>query len=133
MNAPSIDISDIFESSSVGLGTYGTDIFIGQEPETPHACVTIYDLPGEETEGKDGEEVYKARVQIRSRGIPGDYTGAYSKAKDAHDALHNLANETWSGARYIGIWCIEPGLLKYDDKKRPIVVFTCRIQRAAAY
>ena len=128
MNPSSEDIKDILESSAVGVGTFATDLFIGKEPDSPNACVTIYDTGGAEPEA--GYVYDYPTIQIRIRGEVGGYRNAYLKAKEVRDALHGRINEIWSSTRYIGIWAMSDILfLGIDDKQRPIFTVNFRIHR----
>ena len=119
MGASSVDIKDIFESSSVSLGTFATDIFIGHMPDSPDACVTIYDTGG--TNPQSGYEYHYPTVNIKVRGAVWDYTGAYSKAYSVYESLHDVTNETWNSTKYHGIWAMsDPFFLEYDEKMRPL-------------
>jgi len=129
LNPPSEDIKDILEQSSVGVGTFGTDLFISKEPDSPDSCITIYDT-GSTGESQAGYSYDYPTIMIRIRGTRMGYAAAWALAEDVKDALHSLANETWNGTRYVGIWCMgEPNSLGYDDKQRPILTLNFRIHR----
>ena len=121
MNAPSIDIADLLILSSSGLSfVQGTDLFIGQEPDIPDECITIYDRPGFAPENII--EVYdKPGFMVRIRGAKKDYSGAYNNAQDIKEYLHKMADETINATRYIGIWAEgDANFIGYDDNNRPI-------------
>ncbi|MBW2030730.1 MAG: hypothetical protein JRJ31_16830 [Deltaproteobacteria bacterium] len=130
MNPPSEDIKDILEQSSVGVGTFGTDLFIGREPDSPNDCVTIYDTGGQEPVMNYTYDY--PTVQIRVRGSRMGYKAAWTKANSIKEALNGLTNETWNSTRYIQIEAMgDPLFLGYDKEQRPVFVINFSIQRTA--
>jgi hypothetical protein len=102
MNAASVDVKDILESSEAGTGlTFLTDLFIGMEPDSPDAVVTLYDSGGWDP---DANDYLKPTIMARIRGPKGGYTTGYATARAVVDALHERNQETWNGTRYIAIW-----------------------------
>lgn len=131
MNPCSEDVKDMLESSAVGAGTYGTDLFISLMPPTPNACLAVFDTGGYDPQA--GYDYERPTVQVRIRGEVFGYQAAWDKAKEVSTALHGLYNETWNGARYVGIW--QQGdiiFMGYDDNNRPLLSLNFRIHRAAA-
>src|SRR3990172_25878 len=101
MNSAAIDIANILDSSAIGYGIVGTDIFISREPTSHENCTTVYDTGGFEPEAAD--VVYdKPTVMIRIRNK--NYATGYVKAQAVKDALHKAHGITEGGSRYIGIW-----------------------------
>ncbi len=128
MNSPSEDIKDILEQSSVG--TLATDLFISKEPDSPDACVTIFDTSGQDP--ATWANLDYPSVQVKVRGERYEYLNAWAKGKEVKDALHGLTNETWNGTRYIQI--VQEGdifFLGYDGKQRPLLTLNFSIQRTA--
>ena len=126
MNPASEDIKDILVAD--GVGAFGTDLFISLMPETPDACVSIYD-----TGGMDPilNYVYDyPTVQVRIRGAIFGYQNAWDKAKEVKDALHGLTNETWNSTRYIQIGCVgDIMFIHYDDNNRPTLTVNFLVHR----
>lgn len=129
MNPSSQDVKDMLESSQHGsVGTFGTDLFVHEEPASPDACVTVRDTGGSDPEARF--DYRRPTVQVRIRGARGDYLDAYSKAMDVRDALHGVNNETWNGTRYILILQMGDVLdAGNDDSGRPILTVNFRIHR----
>lgn len=130
MNASSVDIKDMLEAeSSLGL-TFGTNLFIGLEYNTPDECVTIFDInsPGP-IMTLTGEDDYNYdAVQIRIRG--NTYQTGIDLAKNIVLYLHGKAQETWNNTLYSLIQCINnPALLDWDEKRRPRFIINFNIQR----
>ena len=114
----------------VAAGVFGTDLFISSMPESPDACVTIYDTGGLEQQA--GYEYEYPTAQVKIRGDRKDYADAYSKAQTVRDALHGLNNESWNNARYIGIWCnSDIFFVGYDMHDRPMFTINFRIHRTS--
>ena len=126
MNPPSQDISDILVGA--GVGTFGTDLFISKEPDSPDACVTIFDTGGFDPVAN---YVYDfPTVQIRIRGGKMEYQTAFAKAQDVKDTLHGLSGETWNSTKYVGIWAQGDIIfVGYDESNRPVLTVNFRVHR----
>ncbi|MHA1809369.1 MAG: minor capsid protein [Candidatus Heimdallarchaeaceae archaeon] len=126
MNPPSQDFKDILVDASIG--TFGTDIFIGKEPDSPNACVTLYDTGGFPPQVNN--KLDYPTVQVRIRGEVRGYQNAYAKAENIKDALHAQGNITQGSTKY-SIWCMSDILfIGYDDKDRPLFTVNFRTMRA---
>jgi hypothetical protein len=128
MNPPSEDIKDILEGETGLALTFATDLFIGQMPETPDACVCVYD-----SGGYPGEENYlyeRPTVQVKVRGGRGGYKIAHELCQNIRDVLHGLHNVTVNSARYVGIW-VETDVMSIgpDELHRPHFTVNFRIHR----
>ena len=129
MNAPSVDIADILAAAGLGL-TFATNLFVGEEPDSPNSCVTIFDTPGSPAQltMTQGEDYYYPVVQVRVRGAT--FQTGYALMDGVRAALHGLNHKAWNGTNYQMIKCIqEPSLLDYDERQRPRWVATFEIQR----
>lgn len=61
-----------------GVGTLGTDLFLSHMPESPDACVAIYEYGGSVPEMTMGAGLYainRPRVQVKVRTAREDYPG----------------------------------------------------------
>jgi len=101
---PSSDIKDILEDAGLGL-TFGTNLFVGFEPDSPANCTTIYDTPGfkPESELEKGNDIYKPSIQIKVRN--NSYVDAGTLINQIKDELHNITGQTVNGSLYIHIQC----------------------------
>lgn len=131
MNAPAEDIKDILENISALGFTFATDLFVGEMPVTPDACVTIYDTGGYAPEV---DYVYeRPTIQIRVRGAKGEYQNGHGLAQDIRDALNGLTGYIVNSARYVGIWCEGDVMaLGNDDNNRPLFTVNFRLHRTDA-
>lgn len=130
MNAPSVDIKDILESSQHAVGTFGTDIFVGMMPKAPDACICIYDT-GSWRQPETGFSCQYPTIMVKIRGPRGNYTTGYAKAKEVFDALHATYNETWNSTLYVFIIAIQdPFFIGYDENNRPLFSVNFRIERS---
>lgn len=130
MNPVTQDVRDVLVSA--GIATAGTDLFIGFEPNTPDATVTLYDSGS--TNAPDATiGLYYPLIQVRVRGTRRTgYQVAYARISSIRDLLiirpAGLINATW----YVGFWATSDVLfLSYDDQKRPIFTCNFRTQRSA--
>lgn len=138
MNAPSEDIKDLLnDDSDLGL-TFGTDLFVSDMPDTPDACVCIYDSGGYDPDVHIQYERPTVQVRIRGGRGPGAYQAAHEQAQEIRDFLIGLwaggaAAMTVNGARYVGIWCVgDVNALGYDENHRPEMTVNFRLHRTAA-
>lgn len=69
---------------SQNLGTFGTDLFVGFEPDTPTNTVTLYPTGGEPPNALGGKEFPTVQVRVRS----GTYLDGYNKAEAIYAVLH---------------------------------------------
>jgi hypothetical protein len=125
MNPLAIDITSILEDA--GVGTFGTDLFISKEPNSPDNCVTTYSVSGlaqpcVNTPTSEDSEIND--FQIRVRNI--DYQAAYVVVASVMTAL-NKVRITESSTSY-EIWVTALPLdLQRDTTNRCLVVinFSC--------
>lgn len=123
-----------------GLGTLGTDLFLGTLPidapgmVTPDAVTALLETPGfpaqyvHSTLGPDWEQPV---LQILVRGAAYDYAGARQHAQDVFLALGTIRNQALSGTSYL--WCqpIQSVFkLRDDDYSRPIMTCQFRIGKS---
>jgi hypothetical protein len=116
-------------------GTLGTSIFLGTLPETPDACVAVYENAGSPpafTMGTGGIVIDYPMIQIISRAGKDDYP----TARDKIDAIRNLlASVTDATISSVAILRIEPmgsvNPLGIDPKQRPLLSanFRCLVRK----
>jgi len=66
------------------VGTFGTDIFIGQEPDAPANVVTLYPTGGRPPSSDRDKEYPSVQVRVRNTG----YVAGYTKANSIYSLLH---------------------------------------------
>lgn len=111
-------------------GSLGTDLFLGALPETPDACVAIYENSGSSptfTMGTGGIRIDYPMLQIICRATREDYPTARDKAESIRILLAAVLEQTISG---IHVMRIEPmgsvNLLGVDPKYRPLISINFR-------
>lgn len=130
MNALSVDIKDILIASESLSFTFGSDLFIGREPEAPDNTVTIYDTPGAGRgsilSGSDGMHYPSVQIRIRNN----HYKTGVELCESIIQELHGRNQEKWNGTVYFSILCQNgPHLLKWDDNERAIFITNFNVQR----
>lgn len=112
---------------SRGIGTVGTDLFLGTLPDAPDACGALREYSGPPPEvgfGSPGLAFETPAVQVVFRGAPNNYPAPRAKAEAAYRALAELQVSSVSGADYLMVTPQQaPFLLERDDKVRPVIVF----------
>lgn len=115
-------------------GTLGSTIFLGTLPDTPDACVAVYENAGSSpafTMGTGGIVIDYPMLQIVCRAGREDYPTARDKAETIRTLLASVLETTISG---VHIMRIEPmgsvNLLGVDPKYRPLISvnFRCLVR-----
>jgi hypothetical protein len=115
-------------------GTLGTSIFLGTLPESPDACVAVYENSGSSpafTMGAGGIRIDYPMIQIICRAGREDYPTARDKADTIRILLASVVETTVSG---VHIMRIEPmgsvNQLGVDPKYRPLISvnFRCLVR-----
>ena len=77
-----------------GVGTFGSDLFIGYEPATPKDVVTLFPTGGSPP-AFDGKEYPSMQVRVRNE----TYPDGHSKAMEIYRLLNRQENflTTWRG------------------------------------
>jgi len=132
MNPPSKDIVEILEQSSTGIGyTFGTNMYVGEMPDSPDACIAVYDTGGGQPAPNYTYDYPSIQVLVRGgRAGTTTYKDTWDIAKLVMDALHGLNEETWNGARYIQIIANSDIIaVGKDESKRPLFSIHFNIHR----
>ena len=115
-------------------GTLGTTLFLGTLPESPDACVAVYENSGSSpsfTMGSGGIQIDYPMIQIICRAGREDYPTARDKADTIRILLASVVETTVSG---VHIMRIEPmgsvNQLGVDPKYRPLISvnFRCLVR-----
>ena len=127
MNPFSEDVKNLIVAES--LGTFGTNLFISVMPDTPDACIGLYDYTAAPPDVPDIGIEYPA-VQVRVRGDVGGYRTAWEKAYSIKTILHGKHEYTVGSTKYLQITCesdiVYVGL---DERKRPLFTMSFHCQR----
>ena len=103
MNAPSEDIKDFLEDEGSALGlVLGTNLFVGEMPETPDECVAVFDSGGEDPE--HDYEYRRPTVQVRIRSEKGGQQAGWTLANEIYNLLKAQHNVEKNSTQYVGIW-----------------------------
>ena len=115
-------------------GALGTSLFLGTLPESPDACVAVYENSGSSptfTMGAGGIRIDYPMIQIICRAGREDYPTARDKADTIRILLASVVETTVSG---VIIMRIEPmgsvNQLGVDPKYRPLISvnFRCLVR-----
>ena len=115
-------------------GALGTSLFLGTLPESPDACVAVYENSGSSpafTMGAGGIRIDYPMIQIICRAGREDYPTARDKADTIRILLASVLETTVSG---VHIMRIEPmgsvNQLGVDPKYRPLISvnFRCLVR-----
>jgi hypothetical protein len=119
--------------AALGVGTVGTDIFLGAMPEDVAACCALYEYGGTAPEfafGAPGIAFENNAVQVVFRGTPHDYAGPRAKAETAYRGLAAVEVTALSGTLYHWIHPMQaPFLLRRDDSERVLIATNYAIQK----
>ena len=124
MSSPAVDVAGLM--IAYGLGTLGTDIFIGRDPGGTSQTITLYDLGGPSVNPAWARDFID--LQISVWGATNDYTGGYSKAVDIKNYLLGLAAQTIGTKTYFAFnMRSNIALVNYDNSNRPEFMMLFRI------
>ena len=98
-----------------GIGTLGTNIFLGLMPDQPDNCVALFEYAGSPPDLHWEGEYPGLQVRVRNKG----YAAARTKIGEVMEKLHGLHEKTLSGTRYLLIKARgSPEVLKRDNNNR---------------
>jgi hypothetical protein len=106
---------------TAGIGTVGTDIFVGHLPDAPSNCLAVIQNGGESPEmaGPITGQIERPRLIVRVRNST--YLNGSTKANAVLKALHTLGDQTLSGHRYLYIRAVgSVNQLGRDHEKRSL-------------
>lgn len=102
-----------------GVGTLGTDLFLGYLPDTPDSAVVLVDTGGGEASLVDKIDTPSWQVRIRSSAYPDAMTKALAVMKALHGVTESDLGPTGSTTHFHLIWAIQnPVSLGRDGKER---------------
>ena len=87
-----------------GQGTLATNIFLARAPDTPDACVTLYESAGSGPDHTFGTGVYAIdhqRIRVVCRAARNDYPAARDKAVAVRAVLGAVRDTTLSGVKIL--------------------------------
>lgn len=123
--------------AAAGLGlTVGTSLFYGPVPDRPDTGPLVGLLPY--AAGRASEQRFGAsdlayewpRIQVVVRGAVDGLEAALRTAQDVYKTLGKVNAQTLSSAFYHRITCLQPPyLLRYDDHRRPLLVFNIEAEK----
>ena len=108
-----IDISTYLKNQ--GVGTPGTDMFLGLMPDQPDNCIALFEYAGSPPDLHWNGEYPGLQVRVRNK----SYAAARTKIGEVMAKLHGLYEQTLSGTRYLLIKARgSPEVLKRDNNNR---------------
>lgn len=128
------DIGDYLESQ--GVGTQGTDIFLGEMPDAPDLCSALYLYSGSSSVQAMGLAVGKSvvdfpRLHVECRAPK--LTDAESKSLAVYNKLHNLGPITINAHVYKHVVALQcPFLLGVDQNERQIWACNYEVVRSGS-
>jgi len=107
---------------SAGVGTGGSDIFMGRLPVAPAVCLALRESGGEPAQWtQDGVLWEKPTIQVLARHT--DYASGRALIEAAYQALLGMTNVTVGTTRYFNCEPAgPPAFLEYDEEDRPTFV-----------
>ena len=112
--------------SAGGIGTLGTNLFLGFLPDKPDTCVAVIETggitPHRAFRASAGQPVAeRPSIQILCRAAAFDYATARNKAHDAYKLLEGYGDTTVNSTRYLWIGARQsPFSAGRDESNRPI-------------
>lgn len=126
------DIGDYL--STGGVGTLGTDLFLGMMPPNPDLAICVYEAGGLASLHAMGNvagqaKVERPRIQVVVRGGSTGYENARALAQKAFKLLDGLPNRAINGTTYFWGAAVQPVFLMGRDgaSHRPLLAFNVDI------
>jgi len=118
-------LSDIGNYLQVqGIGTLGTNIFLGMIPDKPDNCIVLFEYAGSPPDLHWNGEYPGLQVQVRSTSYP----TARCTIGNIVNILHGMSEQKLNGIRFLLIQAQgNPEVLKRDDKGRVVLFVNFRI------
>lgn len=106
-----------------GVGTIGTDIFLGQLPANPDNVTAIFEYAGEPPDLHWNGEYPGLQVLVRNK----SYEAGRQKIEQAKNILHGVSETVINNHRYLLIRANQsPAFLQRDENNRTI--FACNFR-----
>lgn len=106
-----------------GVGTVGTNIYIGLMPTSPDLCLALYEYSGDpplEAFQDGGASLDQPSVQVMARAGRNDYPSARTLMLNARNSLTAVTNVTIGSVRFLRVRDISAiNALGGDEKDRP--------------
>ncbi len=120
------DIRARLIATSVGTTA---NIFIGEMPDTPDACICLYEYAGSPPDlTHDGQEIEKPGLQVKVRNV--SWLTGREKMESVLTTLNKTANTTLTATRYLFIRANQsPQCLGRDASRRWEWVVNFSIQK----
>jgi hypothetical protein len=107
------DISNYLQAQ--GVGTPGTDMFLGLMPDQPDNCIALFEYAGSPPDLHWNGEYPGLQVRVRNK----SYAAGRAKIGEVVNELHGLHEQVLSGTRYLLIKARgSPEVLKRDNNNR---------------
>jgi hypothetical protein len=87
-----------------GVGTLATNIFLGYLPESPDACVAVYEDRGNGADQVFGSSVVaieRPAIRVVARAARNDYPAARDKIIAVRNSLGDIGDETVDGVSFM--------------------------------
>ena len=117
-----------------GQGTLATDLFLAVMPESPDACVAVYENAGgrpEFTMGSAAWAIDRPAIQVICRGARGDYPTVRDKAESIRALLGAITDQTLSGINVMRVE-VQGSVIPMgeDENLRPMISvnFDCMVR-----
>ena len=111
---------------SQGIGTLGTDLFLGLMPDQPDNCIALFEYAGSPPDLHWNGEYPGLQVRVRNK----SYAAARTKIEETMKKLHGLHEQILSGTRYLLIKARgSPEILKRDANNRVELFVNFEIMR----
>ncbi len=109
------DLGDYLETQS--LGVVNTDIFLGNQPDKPDNCVTLFEYSGDPPDHSRDSRIDRPGLQVIARNT--SYVDGRQKLQQIQNLIDGLNGVTINGTRYISIFANQsPMPLGKDESGR---------------
>jgi len=110
-----------------GIGTIGTDIFLGYQPESPNNSITLYETGGYALDLAGFLRYPTLQIMVRNT----SYSAARTKIDSIIALMHRTVNTTINSTRYCSIYTTSDATsLGKDDQNRSLLSVNFELTRS---
>lgn len=99
---PARILAFVLETAFAGELVFGTNLFVGHQPDNPNIAITLYDSGGPDQQAKLAEDTHFIQITCRHD----DYQQGYNLLNQVKALLQSMPRVAVDGEMIVGIWVL---------------------------